>query len=88
MITSENITRHEFIGMDTQVLESSNPQFIGLNGTIINETKSMFTLNTNRGTKLIPKSHSVWKFMINNEKITIDGSKIEKRPFDRLGGKA
>lgn len=88
MITAENITRHEFIGLDTQIVESSNSQVIGLNGTIINETKSMFSLNTVKGIKSIPKSNNSWKFNVNNQQITIDGSKIQKRPFDRLGGKA
>ena len=87
MITLENITRHEFIGLETQIVSSTNPQVIGLNGTIINETKSMFSLNTVNGVKLIPKSNNSWKFNINNQQITIDGSKIQKRPFDRLGGK-
>ncbi len=88
MITAENITQHEFIGLDTQITESTNSEIIGLNGTIINETKSMFTLKTIKGTKLIPKSNNTWKFNVNNQQITIDGSKIQKRPFDRLGGKA
>ena len=45
MITAENITQHEFIGLNTQITDSTNSEIIGLNGTIINETKSMFTLN-------------------------------------------
>ena len=88
MITQDNITRHELIGLNTQITEAKNSQIIGLNGTIINETKSMFTLNTRKGTKLIPKAHTVWKFNLNNDEVTIDGSKIQKRSFDRLGGKA
>ena len=87
MITTENIIQHEFIGLDTQIVESNNSQIIGLNGTIINETKSMFALKTANGIKLIPKASSIWKFSLNNEKIIVDGSKIHKRPFDRLGGK-
>ncbi|MGD2107109.1 MAG: ribonuclease P protein subunit [Nitrosopumilaceae archaeon] len=88
MITENNIYKHEFIGLETQVIQSSNPQFIGLNGTITDETKSMFTLNTNNGKKSIPKSNSLWKFYLQGKQVTLDGSKIEKRPFDRLGGKA
>ena len=88
MITAENITRHEFIGLNTQISDSTNSQIIGLNGTIINETKSMFSLNTVKGVKLIPKSNNFWKFNVNNQQITINGSTIQKRSFDRLGGKA
>ena len=48
----------------------------------------MFALKTTRGIKLIPKSNSIWKFNLTNETISVDGSKIQKRPFDRLGGKS
>ena len=88
MITSDNIRSHEFIGLDTEIVESTNPQVIGLNGRIINETKSMFTINTEKGVKSIAKSTNDWKFSIQNRDITVDGSKIAKRPFDRIGGKA
>jgi len=88
MITIDTISRHEFIGLETQIVESSNPQVIGLNGTIINETKSMFTINTQKGTKSIQKSNSNWKFSISGKDTIVDGSKIEKRPFERIGVKA
>jgi len=88
MITIDNITSHEFIGLHTEVTQSSNPQIIGLNGRIIDETKSMFKINTNNGTKLIAKLENSWKFSIDDKDIVIDGSKIAKRPFDRIGEKA
>ena len=87
MISPENLTSHEFVGLDTKIIKSSNPQIIGLNGRIIDETKSMFRINTEKGTKFIAKNHNSWKFTIQNKEITINGSKIEKRPFDRIGGK-
>lgn len=87
MITLDNITSHEFIGLDTEIIQSTNPQVVGLNGRIINETKSMFTINTEKGLKLIAKSTNNWKFSIKGQDIVVDGSKITKRPFDRIGGK-
>lgn len=87
MITSDNIRSHEFIGLDTEISESTNPQVIGLNGRIINETKSMFTINTENGMRSIAKSTSSWKFSIQNKDIIVNGARIAKRPFDRLGGK-
>lgn len=88
MITAENITSHEFIGLDTEIINSSNPQIIGLNGRIVDETKSMFTINTKNGTKSIPKTTSSWKFSIDDNDIVIEGSKIARRSFDRIGVKA
>ena len=87
MITAENITSHEFIGLHTEIVNSSNLQLIGLNGRVINETKSMFTIDTQKGTKSISKDNNSWKFSIQNKKHIIDGSRITKRPFDRIGGK-
>jgi len=88
MITAENIASHELIGLRTEIVESSNPQIIGLNGTIIDETKSMITISTVNGTKMISKSNNSWKFLIDNKDIVLNGSKITKRPFDRIGAKA
>ncbi len=88
MITSNNILQHEFIGLDTKVVDSTNSEIIGLNGTIINETKSMFTLKTKKGIKIIPKNHNSWKFTLENQDVTVEGLKIIKRSFDRLRVKA
>ncbi|QUC65387.1 ribonuclease P protein subunit [Nitrosopumilus sp. K4] len=88
MITSENITSHELIGMNTEVTNSSNPQIIGLNGRIVDETKSMIRINTVNGIKSIAKTSSDFKFNIDSKEIIVKGSNIAKRSFDRLGGKA
>jgi len=88
MITADNITSHEFIGLNTEIVKSTNPQVIGLNGRIINETKSMFTINTEDGVKSIAKSTNSWKFSIENKNVVVEGTKITKRSFDRLGAKA
>lgn len=87
MITAENILSHEFIGLNAKVSKSTDPQLIGLNGTIVDETKSMFKISTHNGIKSIPKNVNQWKFTINNQQIVIDGTKLAKRSYDRLGGK-
>ena len=87
MITADNIISHEFIGLNTEIVKSTNPQVIGLNGRIINETKSMFTINTEGGVKSIAKSANRWKFSIGNKNVVVEGTKITKRSFDRLGAK-
>ena len=87
MITANNITSHELIGMNTEILNSSNPQIIGLNGRIVDETKSMITIHTRNGIKSIAKSNNDWKFTIDNKDVVVNGSKIAKRSFDRLGGR-
>lgn len=75
----------EFIGMQTSIVDSSNKSLIGLNGKITHETKSTFTINTNTGSKIIPKQHNSWKF--ENDQV-INGDLIAKRPEDRIKVKA
>ena len=87
MITADTISRHEFIGLNTQIINSTNQQVIGLNGTIINETKSMFTINTEKGMKMITKATNDWEFTISGKNMTVKGSTITKRPFERIGVK-
>ncbi|MDH3191310.1 MAG: ribonuclease P protein subunit [Nitrosopumilus sp.] len=87
MITAENITSHELIGMHVEVVNSSNPQIIGINGSVVDETKSMIRINTVKGIKSISKSNNDWKFSVDNKDIIVNGLKILKRPFDRLGAK-
>lgn len=88
MITAENITRHELIGLETSIVESNNSQAIGLHGKIIDETKSMFTIETSTGVKHMPKINSMWKFNLNGVSSIVDGKSIAKRSFERMGVKS
>ncbi len=88
MITAENITRHELIGLETLIVKSTNSQMIGLHGKVIDETKSMFAIQTVNGIKTIPKHNSVWQFNFNGTSALVDGNTITKRSFERMGVKA
>ncbi len=87
MITAENITSHELIGLETTIIKSSNPQFVGLNGRVVDETKSMLKIDTKNGRKMLPKGINEWEFSVRGDKIIVQGQKIAKRPFDRIGRK-
>ena len=84
MITIDNLSLHEMIGLSTEIIQSSNSQMIGLNGKIIDETKNMFVLNTDSGFKNIPKDINTWRFSINNQRKEIPGNTLTKRSFERL----
>ncbi len=88
MITAENITRHELIGLETSIVKSSNSQMVGLHGKIIDETKSMFAIETAMGIKTIPKQNSIWQFNLDGMSTLVDGNMIAKRSFERMGVKA
>ncbi len=85
MITEQNILLHELVGLEAKVIESTNKDVVGIHGTILDETKSMLILDTKKGIKKIQKDHSEWKLSSDFNDIIVQGSKIMKRPHDRLG---
>jgi ribonuclease P protein subunit POP4 len=87
MITSYNLKSHEMIGLKTEITHSTNQQIMGLNGIIVDETKNMFVLKTQKGMKRLPKVGNTWRFSLKNEQKEIEGASLSKRSFDRLGGK-
>ena len=84
MITSENIASHELIGLQTQIVESNNKQVIGISGQIIDETKFMFVLSTARGIKKLAKNANRWKFGFDCKEIELDGTRLTRRPYERM----
>ncbi len=88
MITKENLFIHELIGLEATVVKSNNEQTIGISGKIIDETKSMFFLNTKNGIKKIPKENTDWKFTFGKNESIVNGNLLAKRPQERLGEKA
>lgn len=79
------LQKSEFIGKKICVVEATNPNLIGIEGVVVDETKSMITVlvkenNTNIEKKLI-KTQVVIEFK-DIEKRTIKPD--EKRPHDRI----
>ncbi len=87
MITAENIALHELIGLDTEIAQSSNIQSVGLKGKVVDETKFMFVLRTENGIKKFPKENTIWRFSLDDDEITLNGSALTKRSHERIGVK-
>lgn len=85
MITASNITAHELVGLTASVLGAANTQLIGLNGTIIDETKSMLALRTMVGTKHVPKAGTVFELALGTGSTVVHGSDLRGRPHSRQG---
>ncbi len=84
MITPKNLIRHELIGLKVEIAESTNKCNIGINGTVVNETKYMLAIKTKKGLRRFAKRNSIFMFKINGKKVKVDGKRIAKRPEDRI----
>ncbi|MCX6821338.1 MAG: ribonuclease P protein component 1 [Candidatus Aenigmarchaeota archaeon] len=84
-ITPQNLVRHELIGLDVEIKESSNPSQIGLKGKVIWETYSTLQIETSKGEKIIPKDITIFIFTLpNGTKVQVDGKVLIGRPEDRI----
>ncbi len=86
MITPQNIFRHEFIGLQVKVVDSSHEGFKGIKGKIVDETKNTIKIEDDAGNeKIIPKKVVTLHFNLpDGNKIEIDGKIIVARPEDRI----
>ncbi|HET7149337.1 MAG TPA: ribonuclease P protein subunit [Candidatus Nitrosopolaris sp.] len=85
MITPKNILSHELIGLSATIITSPQPTFLGLSGTIIFETKNMFTLRTGTGLKKISKlSAEKIRVLLSSSACFIRGPSLIGRPEDRV----
>lgn len=79
--TPENLPKHELIGLQAEIIEASNDNYIGISGEVLDETRD--TLNI--GDKTVEKKSCVFLFKLpTGEEVEIDGQIIAKRPEERL----
>jgi len=79
------IIQHEFIGTEAEVAKSKDPNYIGLSGKIIDETRNTFTMLHEGKRRKIVKDIAVFHFRLpDGTVVEIDGKLLVGRPEDRL----
>ncbi len=81
-ITPKTLLRHELIGLKCKVVRSSNPEIIGIEGTVIDESKNMIVLKNDKK-RMIPKKDATFQFEL-EEAVIVDGKFLLGRPEDRV----
>lgn len=80
-----SIVQHEFIGLETKVVRSSNPHVVGISGGVVDETRNTFTILHNGKRRVVIKDTAVFDFaMPDGTVVEIDGKVIIGRPEDRV----
>jgi ribonuclease P protein subunit POP4 len=81
-ITPKTLTRHELIGLKCKVVRATNPEIIGMEGTVIDESKNMITIENDKR-RMIPKKDATFQFEL-EEPVMVDGKLLMGRPEDRV----
>jgi len=85
MTVSPSVVQYEFIGLETTVVKSSNPDVVGISGKVVDETRNTLTILQDNTKKVIVKDASVFEFVLPDKTVVeIDGKVIMGRPEDRL----
>jgi ribonuclease P protein subunit POP4 len=84
-ITPKNVWRHELIGLEVKVANSTCKSHIGLHGKVIDETKNMLIIDDGFKRRKIPKNISEFRFKLPDGCwVSIDGKILVGRPEDRV----
>jgi ribonuclease P protein subunit POP4 len=85
MKVTASIVQREFIGLETKVVRSSNPQVMGIAGRVIDETRNTFTILHKTKRRIVVKNTLVFNFIMpDGTVVEIDGKVIVGRPEDRI----
>ena len=75
--------KQELIGSEIRIIHSSNPDLVNLKGRIIDETKNMIVLETEKGIKKIIKNQIKMEIKTQTKTIEIEGKDLVEKPEER-----
>jgi ribonuclease P protein subunit POP4 len=82
-LTPVNITRHELVGLEAEVLNDTNSCNINTRGTVVDETMNTLVIDGGEEKRII-KKNAVFRFRLNDEIVEVEGWAISGRPEDRV----
>jgi len=62
-LTPETLTRHELVGLQTRVVESANPDSVGIAGRVVDETMRTLVIEGDR-VRRVPKQGTTFEFAL------------------------
>jgi len=86
-VTPETVVRHELAGLEAEVVSASNPDLVGIDGTVVAETTK--TLGIERGdgesrVSQVPKAAATFAFELSDGRtVTVTGERLVARPARR-----
>ncbi len=78
-----NLRKHELIGLQVEVVRSTDPGQAHVTGLVVDETRNLLVIEAGGAEKRIPKQGSRFRFQINGG-IEVEGDEIRFRPEDRV----
>jgi ribonuclease P protein subunit POP4 len=63
-LTPETLTRHELVGLQTRVVESTNADSVGIGGRVVDETMRTLVVADGDRVRRVPKRRTTFEFTL------------------------
>lgn len=83
-MSTGDFRRREFIGLEAEVVESTCPEYIGIRGRVVDETRNMLVIEHKGTDKRVPKECCRFRFFEGQRTHEVSGKDIKFRPEDRI----
>ncbi len=83
-MSADDFRRREFIGLEAEVVESTCPEYTGIRGRVVDETKNMLVIEQGGAEKRVPKDCCQFRFFEGPRTHVVSGKDIKFRPEDRI----
>ena len=78
-----NLRKHELIGLEVEVVQSTDPTQSRMKGRVVDETRNMLVVEVQGQEKRIPKHGTRFRFDVQGG-LEVEGDDIHFRPEDRV----
>ncbi len=90
-VMPSNLIFHELIGLNVEVIRSTNQSMVNIKGRVIDETRNLIVIETgDMFEKKIPKNGNVFAFDVydhstsTNKRVMISGNVLLSQPENRI----
>lgn len=79
-----DIVKDELIGRQVMIKKCTDPSWVNVSGTVIDETKNTFLIEFGKQQKRIAKNTATFEFEYKGKRKIVDGSRLSFRSEDRI----
>ena len=83
----ERLIRDELIGRTVEVIGSANKASVGIKGCVLDETRHLLVIETDKGVRKIPKMGNIFQISYLGEKVNVKGELLFGAPAERIKAK-
>ena len=79
------IVQSELIGLKAKVVKSNNPSYVGISGSVTDETRNTLTIRQGNTDRIVVKDQAVFQFTLSDGTVLeVEGNVIVGRAEDRV----